>query len=146
VAKVTIQLPDDFQMAVSRLADRTDDIVPKALEAGGKVVLARVRGNLQASIGRGLKYKGRSTGQLLGSLGLSKARLARDGQTWDVKVGFAEPRRGGDKVSNAMLANLLEYGKSGQPPKPFLKPAKSQSKAECVAAMKAKLEEEIERI
>jgi len=45
-----------------------------------------------------------------------------------------------------MLANLLEYGKHGQPPKPFLKPAKSQSKTPCIEAMKRKLEEEMDNL
>jgi hypothetical protein len=117
-------MPESFMRDIEKLADRTDDIIPRVLEVGGKVVLAKVRGNLSAAIGRGLKYKGRSTGALAGALGLSPAKLDQDGDH-NVKVGFAEPRRskGGKKVSNAMLANVLEYGKSGQPAKPFLKPA-----------------------
>jgi hypothetical protein len=43
-----------------------------------------------------------------------------------VKIGFKEPRRNGE--SNAKIANIIEYGKSGQPPKPFLKPARSASR------------------
>ncbi len=49
----------------------------------------------------------------------------------NIKVGFAEPRSGGG--SNAKLANILEYGKHGQPAKPFLKPAKSASNVESEA-------------
>jgi hypothetical protein len=45
-----------------------------------------------------------------------------------------------------MLANVIEYGKHGQPPKPFLKSAKSTAKGVCIEAMKAKLEEEINKI
>ena len=45
--------------------------------------------------------------------------------------------------TNAMIANVLEYGKHGQPAKPFLKPAKSASKNACIEAMKAKLESEM---
>lgn len=130
---------------ISTLADRTDDIVPRVLEAGGEVVLAKVRGNLRAVIGKNLKYKpSRSTGELLGSIGVSPAKLARDGSGWDVKVGFAEPRRGGG--SNAKIATILEYGKHGQPAKPFMKPAKSQSKDAAIQAMKEKLEQEIDGI
>jgi len=138
-------MPESFLQDVSKLADRTDDIIPRVLEAGGKIVLMRVRGNLQSVIGRGLKFKGRSTGQLAASLGLSGARLDRDGNH-NVKIGFAERRRGKQKVSNAMLANILEYGKHGQPPKPFLRPARTQSRAACIAAMQGKLNEEIGRI
>lgn len=140
MAKAELKMPDDFLMQLSRLGDRTDDIVKKSLEAGGAVVMAKVRGNLQTSIGRGVKYKKRSTGQLAAALGVSPAKQDRNGN-FNVKVGFAEPRRGG--VSNAKLANILEYGKHGQPAKPFLKPAKSASKAACVAAMKAVFEQEV---
>ena len=144
MARCEVKMPESFLQAVSKLADRTDEIVPRILEAGGKVVLAKVRGNLQSSIGRGLKYKGRSTGQLAAALGLSPARLDRNGNH-DVKVGFVENRRG-KKVSNAMLANILEHGKHGQPPKPFLKPAKTASKSACIAAMTAALENEVRRL
>ena len=144
IAKATFQMPDDFLNKISRLEDRTDDIIPKVLEAGGNVVLAKVRGNLQSVIGRDLKHKpSRSTGELLSALGLSPAKLDRNGN-FDVKIGFREPRRGG--VSNAMIASIIEYGKHGQPPKPFMKPAKSASRAGVIEAMKSKLEDEINNI
>ena len=66
------------------------------------------------------------------SLGVSPVKLNRDG-TRDIKIGFAEPRSDGG--SNAKLANILEYGKHGQPAKPFLKPAKTASKAACIRKM-----------
>ena len=62
----------------------------------------------------------------------------------NIKVGFAEPRSDGD--SNAKIANILEYGRHGQPAKPFLKPAKSASKAACEEAIKAKFEEEVGKL
>jgi len=52
---------------------------------------------------------------------------------YNLRVGFAENRR--DGKTNAMLANILEYGKSNQPPRPFLKPAKTASKKTAVAKM-----------
>lgn len=130
-------------MKVSRLADQTDVIIPKVLEAGGEVVLSKVKSNLSSVVGSGTKEKSRSTGELERSLGLSPAKQNRDGN-WDVKIGFAEPRSDGD--SNAKIANILEYGKSGQPPKPFLKPARTQSKSACIETMKSKLQEEVDGI
>ena len=117
--------------------------MPKVLEAGGNVVLQKVKSNLQAVIGKGTKRHSKSTGELLRSIGLSRARQDRNGD-FNVKVGFAEPRSDGG--SNAKLANILEYGKSGQPARPFLKPAKSSSKKACEEAMIAKLEEELRQI
>lgn len=140
MAKVEIKLPTDFEERLSRLAEKTDEIIPKVLEAGGEVVLSKVRSNLSSVVGQGTKEESRSTGELERSLGLSPAKQKRDGSGWDVKVGFAEPRSDGG--NNAKIANILEYGKHGQAPKPFLKPAKSSSKSAAVSAMKAKFESE----
>jgi len=127
-------MPDDFLRQLSRLEERTDEIVPKVLAAGGEVVLDHVRTRLRAVL------SGTSSGELERSLGVSPARLDRRGN-WDVKVGFDDPRS--DKKSNAMIANVLEHGKHGQPPRPFLKPAKIASREACIAKMKQVLEAEI---
>lgn len=143
MAKCDFKLPEDFLLRLSRLGDRTDEITEKALEAGGAVVADKVRGNLESVIGANVKTESRSTGQLASALGVSPPKLNRD-SNFDVKIGFSEPRRGGE--SNAKIANILEYGKHGQPPKPFLKPAKSASRNDCVEAMKRVFEEEVEKV
>jgi len=143
VAKCTVKMPDDFLMKVSRLGNKTDDILPKVLDAGAEVVEDRVRDNLEAVIGKDLKEPSRSTGQLLSALGTSKALQDSNGD-FNVKVGFADNRT--DGKSNALIAGVLEYGKHGQPAKPFLKPAKSQSKSACIRAMIEKLESEVAKV
>ena len=62
----------------------------------------------------------------------------------NIKVGFAEPRS--DGRTNTKIANILEYGRHGQPAKPFLKPAKTASKSACIEAMQQKFEEEVEKL
>lgn len=143
MAKAAFKMPEDFLQKLSRLGEKTDEIIPKVLEAGGEIVEAKVKSNLQAVIGSGTKEESRSTGELLSALGVSSARQDKDGN-FNVKVGFSEPRS--DGKSNAMIAGVLEYGKSGQSPKPFLKPAKSASKSACVNAMIAAFEKEVENI
>ena len=143
MAKVTMKMPEDFLQKVSRLNDKTDEIIPRVLKAGGEVVLDKVKSNLNSAVGRDTKYPSRSTGELSAALGISPALQDRDGN-YNVKIGFSEPRRDGS--SNAKIANIIEYGKSGQPAKPFLKPAKSTSRKQCIEAMKAKLDEEVNRI
>lgn len=148
VAKLDIKIPDEFLLKVSKLAEKTDEVIPKVLEAGGAVVLPKVKSNLQAVVGSNTKYKSRSTGELVDALGVTSPKQDRDGN-FNIKIGFAEPRKNTGKaqnVSNAMLANILEYGKSGQPPKPFLKPAKTAIKKPCIAAMTEVLEKEIENL
>ena len=100
MAKVQIKMPEDFLLKLSRLGDKTDEILPKVLEAGGEVVLEKVRSNLQAVIGRDTKEESRSTGELVSALGVSPAKIDREGN-YNVKVGFAEPRS--DGRSNAMI-------------------------------------------
>ena len=139
MARVTIKMPTTLMDQLAKAAEKTDAAIPKALEAGGKVVYEKMQANLHAAIGRGTKYKSRSTGKLLAAMGVSPVKVNGEGN-YDVKVGFAEGR--GD-ANNAMLANLLEYGKHGQPPKPFLKRTKSSSQAQCIEAMQTVLKEEL---
>ncbi len=134
MAKATYKMPEDFLSKVSQLADKTDKILPRVLEAGGNVALDKVRSQLHAVL------SGQSSGQLEAALGLSPAKMDKDGN-YNVKVGFDEYRQDGS--SNAMVANIIEYGKHGQPPKPFLKPAKAAARKDVIETMKRKLEEEI---
>jgi HK97 gp10 family phage protein len=143
LAKVDIKMPEDFLEKIKKLGEREDSIAEAALEAGGTIVLEKARGNLANAVGNGTKYPSRSSGDLERALGLSTAKLDRDGNH-NIKVGFAEDRK--DGKSNAMLASILEYGKHGQPAKPFMKPAKSASKAACQAAMIRTFQEEIDKL
>lgn len=143
MAKVEMKMPDDFLLQLSKLADKTDEIIPKVLEAGAEVVVSKVKSNLQSVIGKNTKIDSRSTGELVNVLGVTTAKQNRTGD-WNAKVGFSEPRSDGG--SNAKIATILEYGKHGQPPKPFLKPAKSQTKNSCIEAMKQKLESELKNV
>ena len=143
MAKVDFKMPEEFLLKVSRLAEKTDEIIPKVLEAGAEVVYDKVKSNLSSVVGKNTKIESRSTGELELALGVSPTKQDRDGN-FNVKIGFAEPRSDGG--SNAKIANILEYGKHGQPPKPFLKSAKSKSKDACIEAMTNKLESEIEKL
>ena len=116
MAKVDIKMPDEFLERMSRLGSNFDAVAKTVLEAGGEVVLQKVQSNLSSVVGAGTKYESRSTGELESALGLTPAKTDKNGNH-NVKVGFSEPRSDGG--SNAKLANIIEYGKHGQPPKPF---------------------------
>lgn len=143
MAKVDIKMPDEFLLKVSKLGSDFDPVAEKVLKAGGEVVFKRTKSNLSAVIGKGTKHESRSTGELEKALGVTSVRLDRNGNH-NIKIGFSEPRSDGE--SNAKLANILEYGKHGQPAKPFLKPAKSASKSECISVMKSTFEEEVKKL
>ena len=143
MAKATIKMPDDFLKKLSKLGDKTDEITTKVLETGADVVYKKVKSNLEAVVGKDTKYESKSTGELINALGVSSVRQDKNGNS-NIKVGFSEPRS--DGKSNAMIANIIEYGKHGQEAKPFLKPAKSATKKSCTDAMINKLEEEISKL
>lgn len=143
MAKAEVQLPEELLTRLSQLGAKSDEIAEKMLEAGGEVLLSSVKSNLAGVIGKGTKYPSESTGELERSLGLSPAKLDRNGNH-NIKVGFSEPRADGS--SNARIANIIEYGKHGQPAKPFLKPAKSASKAAVIEAMKQAFEQEVSKL
>ena len=143
MAKAYMKLPDDFLEKLSSLGNRTDEIYEKMLKAGGEVVLSKAKSNLSSVVGQGIKYKSRSTGELESALGLSDVRLDKNGN-YNIKIGFAESRKDGS--SNAKLANIIEYGKSGQAAKPFMKPAKNSSKTKCIEVMKATFDKEVDSI
>ena len=137
MAKCTYKLPEELLRKLSKLGNRMDEVSETVLEAGGEVVLEKVRSNLEGVL------SGNSSGELVSSLGLSGVRIDKNGNS-NIKVGFAEPRK--DGTSNAMVANIIEYGKHNQPAKPFLKPAKTASKKQCIETMTKTLEEEIDKI
>lgn len=136
-------MPDEFLLKVSKLGSDFDPVAEKVLKAGGEVVFKRTKSNLSAVIGKGTKHESRSTGELEKALGVTSVRLDRNGNH-NIKIGFSEPRPDGE--SNAKIANILEYGKHGQPVKPFLKPARSASKSECISVMKSTFEEEVKKL
>lgn len=143
MAKAEISMPTDFLDRLSRLSERIDDVSEKVLIAGGEVIESQVRDNLKGVIGRNTKYESQSTGQLLSSLGKTSVRVDDDGNS-NIKIGFSEHRT--DGVSNAMLANVLEYGKHGQAAKPFLKPAVKSAKSACEEKMISTFESEVDNI
>ena len=53
MAKVKVEMPEEFLRKLSLLGSKTDEIAGRVLEAGGEVVLAKVRSNLSSVIGSG---------------------------------------------------------------------------------------------
>ena len=140
MAKLTVRTPDALIAKLTRLGNKTDQVCEKALKAGAEVAEKAVSSNLSAVIGKDTKKPSRSTGELQSALGVSPVKVDDKGN-YDIKVGFAEPRSGGGV--NAKIANILEYGKHGQPPRPFLKPAKSKARRQIAAAITETLEREM---
>ena len=144
MAKASFKLPDDLLEKMSKLGSQYDQIIPKVLEEGAKPASEKAKSNLSLRIGQGTKYPSKSTGELLASLETSKPVQNNQGD-WGLRVGI--PTTTDSKgVSNALKAAVIEYGKFGQPPKPWLKPAKSQSKKACIEAIKKQFDKEVENL
>lgn len=143
MASCDIKLPEDFLLAISKLQSNFDQVAETVLKAGAEVVLSATKTELSRVVGKNTKYESRSTGQLEEALGLSPVWKDRNGNL-DIHIGFDEPRN--DGLSNAMVANILEYGKHNQPAKPFLKPAKNKSKNACIEKMKNTFDEEVSKL
>lgn len=143
MATAKVKMPEEFLTKLSSLGQNTDAVAEKVLEAGGEVMVKKISGNLSAVIGSGTKYESRSTGELEKSLGVTPVKVDKNGN-YNIKIGFAEPRS--DGKSNAMIANVLEYGKHGQPARPFLKPAISSSRSQCKKVMIETFKEEVKKL
>ena len=81
MAKAQIKMPEELLVKLSRLGKKSDEIAAMVLEEGGRVVLEKVRSNLSSVIGSGTKYDSRSTGELVGSLGLTPPKIDRGGNS-----------------------------------------------------------------
>ena len=106
MAKVKVEMPEEFLRKLSLLGSKTDEIAGRVLEAGGEVVLAKVRSNLSSVIGSGTKYDSRSTGELERSLGLTPPLVDRDGN----HKPFLKPAQTSSRkaCTSAMIRKLEE--------------------------------------
>lgn len=135
MAKAHIALPNTFIDALDAASTLLDTAADEVLNAGAAVVEPRLRSNLSAAIGQ-TSAPSRSTGQLLAALGTTTVKVNSNGEH-NVKIGFGENRR--DGRSHALIANVLEHGRSNQPARPFLAPTRSQTRRPATEAMKQTL-------
>ncbi|WP_071128882.1 HK97-gp10 family putative phage morphogenesis protein [Varibaculum massiliense] len=143
MARVQIKLPNDFIDALDSASNILDNSAEKVLKAGANIVEPRMRSNLSAAIDSSTKQPSRSTGQLAKALGTAPVKVNSRGD-YNVKVGFAENRD--DGRANALIANVLEHGRSNQPARPFLAPTRSQTRRAAIDAMKQTLAARIQQV
>jgi hypothetical protein len=62
LGRATYKLPEDFLLRVSKLGNKTDEILPRVLAAGAEAVEDKVRANLKSVIGKNTKEESRSKG------------------------------------------------------------------------------------
>ena len=163
MAKMKVQLPDELQHRFETAMSEMDDIAEKALKTGAKVLIKPMDSRLRSALSTPRKYEKRQTGELLRALGTSPMKIKDDG-AYDVRDGFAEPRtkqptrrigrnkKGGGYyvATNAMVANILQYGhkgtKGGQAPAPWLQPALRDGKKDAEEAIRKTVEGRLDEI
>lgn len=143
MAKMSVKMPDDFTMRLSALGEKTDEIVGKVLQAGGEEIRKGVKSAVSGVIGKDTKREYTSTGQLERSVGVTRTWCDRDGNQ-NIRITFFGTRADGTK--NALIAGVLEYGKSNQKARPFIKKAKLMTQEKCMQAMEQTLNEEVSKL
>ena len=153
MAKMTMNGFTELEDKIAKLGTNADGIAKKVVRAGANPVADEIRKNLEANIkdpsfvgkkgmgNMGLKGNyGKATGDLLDSLGISPAKIDRNGNI-NCKVGFEGYDRKG--VPNALKARAMESGTSTLRKRPFIRPAINKTRQKALDEMSARFDEEI---
>lgn len=154
MASIELDLPKDFIRRMERIQEEAQEIIDKSLEAGAAIVERYVRNNLRGVLSAEHKH-----GELINALGTTPAKTDKYGVR-NIKIGFKEPRndqsgshttRSGRKRTyyvrtNAMIASVLEHGRSNQKARPFLAPAAIAAQGPVEKAMERTFDEEVAKI
>ena len=133
------ELPTELIRQFEELGNSIEDIADKMTEAGANTVLPQVNRNLEKSAASGYetgelrrsiiikRFKGKNgIGRVITFSGTSKERRA-------AKNGKVYPRKKPQRLNE--IAAVLEYGRSGQAPRPFLRTAFIEKEHDIAAAM-----------
>lgn len=140
---MSFKLPEDMINKMSKLGENYDNITKSVLEEGAKPLFSAAKNALADSVGKDTKQKSRATGELVNSMRTTKPFLDKKGN-WGIKVGCEGVDKKG--VSNAMKAAILEYGKSDQKPRPWLKPSGKKVRKDCIEKMQTAFNKEVKKL
>ena len=147
MAKFKFEGVDKLVAQYEKLESNTDKIIGEAIYNGAGVVMRKVEAAVEG-ISTDNRYgtpnnpiTGPSTIQKLGlvhSLGITKMR--KDGNFWNVKIGFDGYNRVKTKAwpqgqPNLMVARAVESGTSWMQKQPFMRRAETSAKGPCELVM-----------
>lgn len=136
MALTQINLPNSFIDSLDNVSRKLDTYTEDTLKAGAGVLEPIMGRQAQSKYRQRTVRESESTGQLTVTLGVFSVKARADGKH-DIKLGFAEIRA--DSRSNALIANVLEYGSIRQASRPFLAPTRIRTRKTVIEAMKRTL-------
>ena len=129
MARLEIQGMDDLSAAFGRLQDVPPDVKTRALNEMADVAAAGIRRSGEALGVRDPE----SEVHILDKIAKAKPKLSSTGGYQDIT--FSESRRRGHTTTrNAEIAFINEYGKRGQPARPFIGQAMTANEEKIAAA------------
>jgi len=148
MAQSKVILPTEVIKQLEALEKETDNIVDKMLDAGARAVTPEVESNLKKAVTG--EY---ATGELEKSIKVKKIKNKKGASRFITFTGTSRLQRAKNgriykRKKPARLneiAAVLEYGKSDQPPRPFLRPAFINKDDDIAAAMERVFDEETKK-
>lgn len=137
------KVPVELMNKLNALSDDIDNIEDKMLAAATDVLKPEIENNLRKVIRSGYE-----TGALAASVSVKKKRTSKEKANIIYFKGTVKRTFKNGKtrtVRNNLKAAVLEYGKQGQPPRPFLRPAVNAKRMEMAEAMERIFESESQK-
>ena len=133
-----------YELFLSRMSQKSGDIIRAGVRAAANVLADEIRKNLQMSIGDP------EATALMGAFGVTPTNPNRSG-VWSAHIGFdGYQELPGERVAFQLIARAIESGvKTGphkRPARPFAAPAISTKKAEAESAFKAAVDAAIKNL
>ena len=137
------KIPTELMNKLNDLSDDIKNIEDRMLAAATDVLKPEIEHNLRKVIRSGYE-----TGVLAASVSVKKKRTSKEKANiiyfkGSVKRTFKNGKT--RTVRNNLKAAVLEYGKQGQPPRPFLRPAVNAKREAMVRAMEETFNKETQK-
>lgn len=163
MGKITINGLQEYSLMLSRLSEKTEEIVGKALYAGADIVADKLKENIRALPSvpdiEGIKaWRANEHAPitvsakrgLLESMGIA-SQQAEAGGSNNVKIGFdgyndIKTKKYPKGQPNKLVANSINSGSSISPAHPFIRTAANAVRKQAQKKMGEVIEEEIEKL
>lgn len=129
MARLEIQGMDELSEALRRIGEVPPEVKTRALGSMADIAAAGIKRSGEAMGVRDPE----SSVHVLDKISKSKAKITAEGGYQDITFSGSRTR-GATKTRNAEIAFVNEYGKRGQPARPFIGQAMNQNEEKIAAA------------